>query len=150
MKTQEEKFYEFYQESIKNWEHENPSEAIVGTLNEEQLTERCKELVDYANDRISRWGFDGWKLSFTHQIPDNVVGLCFRDYKEIVLNIKWMDNPIEFLYDTIIHELAHARCREKDAIHGEKWYNKCLELCELEKEFRPNVNFIDVIGIQNL
>jgi predicted metal-dependent hydrolase len=109
------------------------------------------ELQAYANDRLSRWRFDGWKFAYALLLKDDtVIGGCHHETKQIVINVKWVnDNPFEQLQDVIIHELAHAKCKQKDG-HGQKWYDTCMALIEKEKEYRPDVNFISVIGIKNL
>jgi hypothetical protein len=65
----------------------------------------------------------GWRTVFTKS--EKYIGRCWHDVKRIELSLIHLNSRSEAdLMDTIIHEIAHAICGQKEA-HGPDWENQC-------------------------
>lgn len=68
----------------------------------------------------------GWRTVFTKS--EQYIGRCWQDAKRIELSLIHLNSRSEAdLFDTILHEIAHALVGP-DKGHGEEWKSKCIEI----------------------
>lgn len=103
--------------------------------------------AEYARKQLSNNNLDDWgvRLTTSERAP---LGLCSYKDKCIILSAHSIDiHPEMEVYDTVLHEVAHA-LTPNDLNHGEEWKNKAIELgCKPSacSEFSLDPNLIDAI-----
>jgi len=84
-----------------------------------------------ALELIAKHELTGWKFSFDKSVRR--FGLCSYRKKMIFLSRQLtLDNPVEEVADTLLHEIAHAlswiRHGRKGCGHGALWKAVCVEI----------------------
>lgn len=74
--------------------------------------------ITEARQLIQEYGLDGWRFEFDN--AKNRVGCCHYTDKKITYSRYFLHVPWEQIYDTLLHEVAHAIAGPK-AGHGPRW-----------------------------
>ena len=105
------------------------------------------QAAEYARKQLSNNGLDDWSVRLSTS-ERGYMGLCSYQDKCIILNAHHIDiNPEFGVYDTILHEVAHALVGPNHG-HDEEWKAKAKELgCRPEQcsEFSLDPDLIDAI-----
>src|SRR5205823_2547794 len=87
---------------------------------------RHREVPALALELISSHDLHGWKFAFNRR--KRAMGLCVYQRKTIELSAYLVDrNGSEPIFDTILHEIAHALVGPKHG-HDAVWKRKCTEI----------------------
>lgn len=82
---------------------------------------------DFANEQLVKWGLaqEGWVVAMSKRLK-TTLGQCYDDSeKRIEINFQYVSlNDENLVYDTILHEIAHALAGIEDG-HGEVWKMWC-------------------------
>jgi len=90
---------------------------------------RFEHLENYAQQKLQEFKLDtlGWKFEWNR--AKKFLGFCIYHTKRITMSGFYaanLENSVESLYDTILHEIAHALTGPYAKSHGETWRNNCL------------------------
>lgn len=87
-----------------------------------------QESSKLCRDTLDKHNLKDWKVALNMDSNSHYVGLCDDKTRTIILNALAIDiQPDEEVYDTIMHEVAHALTPD-DKKHGLTWATKAEEL----------------------
>lgn len=96
--------------------------------------EVLQKYESFANELFVKHNITDWKFVWNNRTSNQTFGICKYKQKEIHVNRKYaLIETEEEVFDTIIHEIAHALT--KGAGHGEIWKAKCRELGCRDEQF---------------
>lgn len=78
------------------------------------------------NEMLLAHGLNGWTFGFDR--AKRRAGVCKYGPKRISLSVSYvMNNPLDCIKDTILHEIAHALCGPGKG-HGREWKLMCIRI----------------------
>ena len=110
---------------IKNLFHSNKSDSSITTRQPKDF-EAFRKFLDLARSEMDKNGLYDWKLDLDHAKVR--AGACFFREKKISFSRNFIKNSNELeIYDTILHEIAHALVGPKHG-HDIVWKNMAKKL----------------------
>ena len=111
---------------IKNLFHSNKSDSSITTRQPKDF-EAFRKFLNLARSEMDKNGLYDWKLDLDHAKVR--AGACFFREKKISFSRNFIKNSNELeIYDTILHEIAHALVGPKHG-HDIVWKKMAKKLC---------------------
>jgi len=105
------------------------------TLTKEEQSKR-EELYRFAWDKLGQYDLreKGWTVTILpsklRNMKNSTIGHCDYRRKEIVVSLEWLlNNDLEEMKQTVLHEIAHALLMNKPHRHNSQIFKeKCMEV----------------------
>jgi len=90
-------------------------------MEKQKAKELCESLME-KHKLGKKWRFDWMYAKRTY-------GACDKRLKTIYLSKRFVEcNNEDEVRNTILHEIAHARCRSRKSAHNKYWREWCVKL----------------------